>query len=55
MNLSDILNKSQKYAESLLAENGFYSYILPQVVEGKDNKRVGLIIRSGRVADYKVG
>jgi len=55
MNFADLLNKSQRYAESLLAENGFVSYVLPLEVEGKNNKRVGLLIRGGRVADYKVG
>ena len=55
MNLSDILNKSQKYVESILAENNYSFYLLPATVEGKNSMRVGLLIRDGRVSDYKVG
>ena len=55
MQLTDILNKSQRYAESLLAENGYSYYLLPYAVEGKDNMRVGLVIRDGRVFNYRVG
>jgi hypothetical protein len=55
MDFKDLLNKSQRYAESLLAENGYCCYLLPSKPEDKNEKRVGLLIRGGRVADYKVG
>lgn len=55
MNITDILNKSQRYAESLLVENGYSCYLLPREVEGYDFMRVGLVIRDGRVFNYKVG
>jgi len=58
MQLTDILNKSQKYAEALLREGGYTSYVIKSgenKPEEHNQYRVGLVIRNGRVESYKVG
>lgn len=60
--LTELLNKSQRYAEAILRENKWSSYLLKKdgkIFEKPDDEynqyRVGLIIRDGRLENYKVG
>lgn len=60
--LTELLNKSQRYAEAIIRESGWSSYLLKKdgkIFEKPDNEhnqyRVGLIIRDGRLENYKVG
>lgn len=62
MNITDILHKSTRYAEIALKECGYSTYILgsekelkARPTESHNPHRVGLLIRNGRVANYKVG
>lgn len=58
MQLTDLLNKSQRYAECVLREHGWASYIIKRgenEPEDYNQYRVGLVIRNGRVESYKIG